>query len=94
MWIIMKSTYAGELGLFVRDVKYDLPSDVVKKLPKGSFKKIKAPWDEKKAKRKKAKNTMSNEKRDTKHDSRTKQQSSPKDKQFRPEKPGSNYRTK
>ena len=50
MWIKMNSTYAGSIGLFAKDCKYDLPADIIKHLPKGSFKKTVAPWDEQKDK--------------------------------------------
>lgn len=48
MWVLMTKTYAGALGVFPADQKIDLPEDIIEKLPKNSFKKICAPWDEQK----------------------------------------------
>jgi hypothetical protein len=48
MWLVMLKTYVGRLGLFLKDLKYDLPKEKVAQLPKDSFKTCPAPWDEKK----------------------------------------------
>ncbi len=46
MFIKMKDTYQGSVGLFIKDQRYDVPMDIIKLLPKGSFEECKAPWDE------------------------------------------------
>jgi len=46
MWILMKVIYTGPLGIFLKGNKYDLPADIVKKLPKNSYEQTCAPWDE------------------------------------------------
>jgi len=46
MWILMKNTYSGPWGLFLKGVKYDLPKATIKHLPKSSYAKCKAPWEE------------------------------------------------
>ena len=78
MWVKMKTTYVGALGMFPKDLKFDLPPKIIKQLPKGSYQRCKAPWDEHKAKAVKKAKTVNQ---------------SPKDKQLRPEKAG-NYKTK
>jgi len=49
MWIIMKETYAGQLGSFYAGQKYDLPEPVIQQLRQESPKCCRntcAPWDE------------------------------------------------
>ena len=46
MWIIMKKTYSGALGLFPKGMKYDLPESKVEQLPKRSYKESVPPWEE------------------------------------------------
>ncbi len=46
MWIKMLDTYVSGNGSFFKDLKYDLPPDTIKLLPKGCYKKCCAPWDE------------------------------------------------
>jgi len=97
MWIKMSETYVGGLGLFAKDTKYDISQDVIEKLPKGSYRKCRAPWDEQTKKARKAKDTKAKGKKmDDKKQKSTKKATdkSPADKQARPEKPGGNYKTK
>lgn len=46
MWIRMRDTYSGSAGLFLKDMRYDVPDDLLKLLPKGSYEKTCAPWDD------------------------------------------------
>lgn len=46
MWIKILKTCAGPNGLFVKGLKYDLPAETVGQLPKDSYERIPAPWDE------------------------------------------------
>lgn len=45
MWIKMKGTYAGNAGQFLKGMQYDVPDDLLKLLPKGSYEETCAPWD-------------------------------------------------
>jgi len=45
MWIELEKTYSGPLGLFVVGQSYDVPENIAKGLPKGTWKKCKAPWE-------------------------------------------------
>ena len=36
MWIQMKTTYSGSIGMFVANQQYDLPADIVEHLPDDS----------------------------------------------------------
>lgn len=44
----MKKPYNGPLGSFDKGSKYDLSENIVSQLPKRSYKKTRAPWDEQK----------------------------------------------
>ena len=46
MWIIMRKTYSGPLGVFFRGQKCDLPESTIKQLRKSYYKETCAPWDE------------------------------------------------
>jgi len=46
MWIKMKDNYIGGIDNFHKSLLYDLPPEITNLLPKGSFEKIRAPWDE------------------------------------------------
>lgn len=48
MWIKMKETYSGVVGLYPKGMKYDLPETTVKQLPKSFYEKTVAPWNEQK----------------------------------------------
>lgn len=50
MWILMLDTYVGGIGTFPKGHKLDLAPDILKHIPKGSYKKTCAPWDEHKDK--------------------------------------------
>jgi len=78
----MKKIYAGSAGLFLKGLRYDLPAATLKLLPKGSYRKTKPPW-----------NPISS-RNQSRSKSTNKSIESPKDKQARPGKPGSNYKTK
>ena len=46
MWILMKKTYSGELGIFAADQQYDLPKATANELLKNKLcRKTRAPWD-------------------------------------------------
>jgi len=42
----MLDTYSGSAGLFLKGTRYDVPDDLLKLLPKGSYKKTCAPWED------------------------------------------------
>lgn len=46
MWILIKKTYISPLGCFVAGHKYDPLPEIIEQLPRHSFKKTCAPWDE------------------------------------------------
>jgi len=46
MWIEMKSTYAGGVGMFIAGQRLDLPPDILEHIPTDSYHECKAPWDE------------------------------------------------
>lgn len=48
MWILMLDTYVGGIGTFPKGHKLDLAPDILEHIPKGSYKKSCAPWEEKK----------------------------------------------
>jgi len=51
MWLTMTDTYISGNGSFFKGIKYDLPLDIIKLLPKGCYKKCCAPWEEQKDKK-------------------------------------------
>lgn len=107
MWVKIKETYIGPAGTFLKDGPYDLPKSVIKRLPKGSYKKTCAPWD--RLKKKVTKKKVTKKKKATKKKEpavepkpteqkppqkpTSKQITTPNDKQLRPGKPG-DYKTK
>jgi len=46
MWIRMLDTYSGSAGLFLKNTRYEVPDDLLKLLPKGSYEKTCPPWDD------------------------------------------------
>lgn len=92
MWVLFKKTYIGSLGTFLAGLKRDLTKTEIfslrRQLGKKNVIKTCAPWEEQK---------MKNEKKQAekaKEPNNQKMQTSPKDRQFRPENQADNYRTK
>lgn len=94
MWVLIKKTYTGEFGIFLKGLKYDLLKATIKhlrnRLGKKNVVNADAPWDVPKVKDK----AMEEKKKVPKKPAGQKMQTSPKDRQFRPKNQGNNYRTK
>ena len=89
MWIEMLKTYIGRAShsCFLAGHKYDLPAATIQRLPGAMYRHCPAPWDAKKAKGKKVKNQKQT--KPAGPPARSKQQTTPRDKQLKP-----GYKTK